>query len=101
MDETPCTNGEVDGGSEMKVSRTGRGFVMITQEKYQNQPGEMTRLVQESSAIGDYDDAMNNPGSSYLWIGNDHHLNREEVGKLIEHLQFWLDTGRLNVDSGS
>lgn len=45
----------------------------------------MTRLIQESSAVGDY-----------LWVG-DHHLNREEVTELITRMQHWLKTGRLKL----
>jgi hypothetical protein len=55
----------------------------------------MTRLIQESSAIGDYEDSFDCPGSSYLWVGDDHHLDREEVAELIENMQHWLDNGRL------
>lgn len=82
----------------MKAECTGRGFVVVTHEKYQNTPGEMTRLIQESSAVGDYDNSMDNPGSSFLWVGEDHHLDREEVAELIERMQYWLVTGRLEVD---
>lgn len=79
----------------MHTIETSRGFRCTVAEKYQNEPGEFTRLVQESSAIGEYDDAMENPGSSFLWIGQDHHLNREEVADLISRLQGWLDSKRL------
>ena len=82
----------------MKSSKTQRGFVVVVHEKYQNKPGEMTRLIQESSAIGDYENSADEPGSSYLWVGSDHHLNREEVGELIARMQHWLDTGRLKID---
>lgn len=66
--------------------------------------------VQMSSAVGDYDDSLSRPGSSYLWIGDDH-VDREGVGSLIrsiesgdagqlgpEYLPFlrrWLETGWL------
>jgi len=53
------------------------------------------RLVSESSAIGDYDDSLARPGSSFLWIGNGHHLNREEVAELVAKMRHWLDHGRL------
>lgn len=82
----------------MIASKTVRGFVIVTEEKYQNEPGEMTRLIQESSAIGDYDDAIEKPGSSYLWVGQDHHLNREQVSELIIMMTHWLETGRVPVD---
>lgn len=41
---------------------------------------------------------MDNPGSSFLWVGNDHHLNREEVTELVSRLLWWLKTGHLVVD---
>lgn len=83
----------------MKTENTNMGFVVVTHEKYQNKPGKMTRLIQESSAIGDYEDSFGRPGSSYLWVGQDHHLNREEVAELIARMQYWLETGRLKVDT--
>jgi hypothetical protein len=85
----------------MEAILTGRGFRAVVHEKYQNTPGEFTRLVQESSAIGDYEDSYEKPGSSYLWVGNDHHLNREEIAELIERMQYWLENGRLKVDDRS
>ena len=54
-----------------------------------------SRLVGESSVIGDDDDAFDNPGSSALWIGDDFHLNRKEVAELVGLLQGWLDNKRL------
>ncbi len=82
----------------MKAKKTERGFVIVEHEKYQNTSVEMKRLIQESSAIGDYENSYNNPGSSYLWIGQDHHLNREDVRELINRMQYWLETGRLKTD---
>ena len=55
----------------------------------------MDTLALESSAVGDYDDSVDRPGSSFLWFGDHHHLNREEVSELVGFLQHWLDTGRL------
>jgi hypothetical protein len=83
----------------MKTAKTNRGFRLIVEEKYQNEPDEFTRLIQESSAVGSYDDSFDNPGSSYLWIGNDHHLNREQAVELIEHLQYWIENKRLKEES--
>jgi hypothetical protein len=54
-------------------------------------------LLQESSAIGDYDDALDNPGSSRLWVGKDWHLNRDEVQQLTSCLTHWLRCKRLPV----
>ncbi len=84
----------------MKIETSNRGFRFVLAEKYQNEPGEYTMLIAESSAIGDYDDSFDNPGSSYLWIGNDHHLSRDEVADMIETMQHWLDHKRL-PDQGS
>lgn len=82
----------------MKAEKTDRGFVVVVHEKYQNEPGKMTRLIQESSAIGDYENSFDCPGSSYLWVGQDHHLNREEVAELITRMKYWLKTGRLKIE---
>ena len=79
----------------MKTKTSGRGFRYVLAEKYQNEPGEYTRLLAESSAIGDYEDAFDNPGGSYLWVGSDHHLSREEIADMIEVMQHWLDHKRL------
>ena len=73
---------------------TNRGFGLITHPTRDNHP-KVTRLIQESSAVGDYEDSPDNPGSSYLWIGADHHLNREEVEELVIRMQGWLAVGRL------
>lgn len=75
----------------MHIVKNNRGFRVLVEEKYQNEPGEFTQLVEESSAIGDYDNSFDKPGSSFLWIGQDHHLNREQVKELISYLQHWLD----------
>lgn len=80
----------------MKHVVTDRGFGIIKHPPYADAQESETRLVQESSAIsGEYPDAFDHPGSSYLWIGADHHLNREEVALLVKHLKTWLNTGKL------
>lgn len=79
----------------MKALKDNRGFIVVTHEKYQNEPGEMTRLIQESSAIRDYEDSFSRPGSSCLWIGQDHHLDRDEIKELISLMQYWLDNKML------
>jgi len=77
----------------MKTEKTERGFRRIVHPPYVD--GD-ERLLQESSAIiGDEMDAFENPGSSALWVGKDHHLNREEVAILIDILQYWLVNKRL------
>ena len=85
----------------MKAYTTDRGFVRVDHKKYQNTPNENTRIVQESSAIGDYDDSFSVPGSSFLWIGQDHHLNRKEVKELIGRMQYWLDNKHLQHEGES
>lgn len=91
-----CRNGWQSGRSEeaMRVKKTERGFRMVVHETYPPE-GKESRIVQESSAIGDYDDSLSKPGSSYLWVGDHHHLNRQEVEELMKHLHCWLLTGNL------
>lgn len=78
----------------MKCITSDRGFQLLVHDTYGDQPEE-TRLAGASSAIGDYDDSFDRPGSSYLWIGEHHHLDRVEVAYLVNFLQQWLDTGKL------
>jgi hypothetical protein len=78
----------------VKIIKSDRGFYFLMHQTRLN-PFKEERICSESSAIGDYEDASDNPGSSYLWFGEHHHLNREEVAELVERLQGWLDTGRL------
>lgn len=75
---------------------SNRGLERVIHPTYAYVPVE-TRLVGRSSAIGDYDDSCDNPGTSFLWIGKDHHLNREEVSELVEYLVNWLNTGKLST----
>jgi len=78
----------------MKLEKTNRGFEWIGHPDYLT--NEPTRLVSQSSVIGNYEDSVDRPGSSFLWIGPDHHLNREEVTNLIAALQSWVETGSLS-----
>lgn len=78
----------------MKIVRAEGGFICVQHETYSETP-ELCRLIQESSAVGDYDDSFDNPGSSYLWVGECHHLDRDEVSELIEMMTVWLETKRL------
>lgn len=82
----------------IKVEDTGRGFGVIMWPDYES--GEMWRLVQESSAIDFSGKNENNgvPGSSFLWMGDKHHLDREAVKDLIQHLQHWYDHGDLDLN---
>ncbi len=70
------------GRCRMIVKSTDRGF------KYVDKNG--VKLFQESSAIGEYEDSYERPGSSFLWFG-DLHLDREEVQVLINLLEGWLN----------
>ena len=79
----------------MKLVKSGRGFQILEHTTYANEPIPDARLIQQSSAIGDYEDSFDKPGSSYLWIGKDHHLNREEVKQLVSHMEYWLKHGNL------
>lgn len=82
----------------MKTGTNARGFSHIMHPTHLAEAcggGEPNRLVSQSSTIGDYDDSFDKPGSSYLWVGDNHHLNREEVADFITHLQHWVETGDL------
>lgn len=50
-----------------EYKKTGRGFSLV---EFTDAYGNGCSL-QQSSAIGDYDDAMDNPGSSFVWLGVD------------------------------
>jgi hypothetical protein len=78
----------------MKAVKSDRGFEVLEHDGYpvEGKKGPQ-RLAQQSSAIGDYDDSFDRPGSSFLWIGENHHLNREEVKEFISQLQSWVDSG--------
>lgn len=81
----------------MEIKVSDRGFEFLVTDKYPPN-GTETRIVSQSSAIGDYDDSMDKPGSSYLWIG-DAHLDRKQVKRLVKHLKHWLNTGRLSLEN--
>lgn len=74
-----------------------RGFQIVSHPCYPTERNRdaSPRLAQQSSAIGDYPDSFDRPGTSFLWLGDHHHLNREEVAALVERLSRWLDTGKL------
>lgn len=77
----------------MNTKTNSRGFRSLFHPGYPE--ATKRRLVAESSAIGDYDDSMDKPGSSFLWVGEAHHLNREDVTTLRDALTHWLERGRL------
>lgn len=78
----------------MQISKTKRGFSSVLMENYPPD-GKQTILVRESSMVGDYPDALRNPGSSALWVGDHHHLSREDVAELVGYMRHWLRMGRL------
>jgi len=80
--------------SSFEYTLTDGGFRLALTEKY-TEEGKI-RLLQESSAIGDYEDSWDKPGSSFLWVGAAQiHLNREQIAELVEAMKVWLETGRL------
>jgi hypothetical protein len=78
----------------MDVVNSDRGLEYI---HFENRPHstQKSRLVSQSSAVGDYTDSASRPGSSNLWVGAHHHLSREQVRELVQHLNNWLETGSL------
>jgi hypothetical protein len=84
---------------EIRVAKSERGFTFILCDSYIRTHKDHQRLASESSAVGDYDDSLDKPGSSFLWIGDYHHLNRDQVAELVSHLRGWLETGKLENKS--
>ena len=82
----------------MKLDTDSRGFTVVAQRNYPKIE-KVSRLLQESSAIGEYEDAWDDPGSSFLWISENFHLNREEVKEVSDYLLLWLNTGHLKSDN--
>lgn len=80
----------------MILTKTDRGFEWLEHGEYPDCK-KSSRIFSQSSAIGDYEDSFDKPGSSYLWLGESHHLNREEVTLLIKHLTHWVETGSLSL----
>ncbi len=79
----------------MQYITTDRGFRQVLHPEYASREGKATPVVAESCVIGEYDDSMTRPGSSYLLVRSCHHLNRQEVAELVAAMQHWLDTRRL------
>lgn len=79
-------------GSSLQKGHTGRGFGIIRARHFSCD--FVSRVVQESSICGDRPD----PGSSFLWIGENHCLDRNEVRELVSSIQNWLERGRLVDD---
>lgn len=83
----------------MQIRFTDRGFRILEHPDHLDAECQ-ARLVQESSTTGGHEDATERPGASFLWIGDRHHLTREEVGTLASVLQHWLQHGCLPEDLG-
>lgn len=79
----------------MKITHNNRGFPSLHHDVYVPKGDDDTRILTASSAIGDYGDSLDKPGSSFLWVGLTWHLNREQVAEMIRYMQGWLETGRL------
>ena len=88
--------------SDHHIGRTERNFEFAEFPDHYNEPCS----IQQSSAIGDAEDAFERPGSSFLWLGRDcpdkddckarMHLSPKQVEALIVMMQRWLDTGCLH-----
>lgn len=78
-------------------AKTDRGFPVVIFEDSHGKPCSL----QQSSVIGNYEDAYMKPGTSAVWLGVDEekrmHMNREQVAGLIERLSMWLETGSIHV----
>ena len=79
----------------MDIKKSERGFEFLEHRDYPHRNPK--RLVSQSSIVLDYDDALDRPGSSALWVGDNHHLDRKSVEQLVCHLQAWLSTGSLRI----
>lgn len=73
------------------VKKTQRGFEYVE--------GCGVRLLQ-SSAIGDYEDSVDRPGTSFVWVG-DRPLSRAQAAALGAHLMRWVATGSFSEAEAS
>ncbi len=78
----------------MNIVKSDRGFECLRHPSYVGGRAG-ARLAAQSSAIGDYKDSLDRPGSSFLWVGEHHHLNREEAREFAEAVLRWVETGSL------
>lgn len=81
----------------LPITLSDRGFEYI-HTPHRDDPTQSARLVSQSSgielAVRD-EDVPDNPGSSFLWIGDFHRLDRDQVEELVGYLSNWLDCGYL------
>jgi hypothetical protein len=77
------------------VTKTDRGFERCEFRDHDDQPCSL----QQSSAINtSIDSAIDNPGTSYVWLGIDSqgcrmHLSRDQALLLMHSLSLWLQFG--------
>lgn len=81
----------------MKVVTTERGFQGLEHDARHG----WLLCVSGAIAWQKYADAFDRPGSSFLWVGDRHHLDRDEVRELVGYLQRWLETGSLREAEAS
>ena len=75
-----------------ELQRTDRGFEFI---EFKDRYGVDCSLQQ--SSLAEY----TQPGASAVWLGTKDrmHLDRMQVGMLIQHLQCWLKTGSFQKEA--
>jgi hypothetical protein len=81
----------------MRIKVSDRGFISLMHREEVSSDVEV-RVVSESSKMGTYSDSEANPGSSFLWVGEQVQLNREEADRLAKSIQYWLKNKRLPHD---
>ena len=77
------------------VRQTDRRFEFIEFKDRNRKPC----TLQQSSAMDNTERGIQNPGSSFVWLGTEEdrmHLSRDQVQMLIGHLQAWMETGSLD-----
>lgn len=89
------------------ATKTQRGFELI---EFKDANGNECS-IQQSSAVGHYDDSYDRPGTSFIWLGQERegkhsvtgeslgarmHLNREQAKALATLLLRWARTGLLS-----
>ena len=87
--------------NELRTVVSGRGFTFVKKPDVEDAK-QMVRVISESSAIGPYPDSLENPGSSYLWLGPEGvQINREEAQELVYMILHWLYNKRLPLKDPS
>ena len=77
----------------MELKESPGGWRYIEHELHDGKT--IQRLLAESSTVGHDDDSLDNPGSSYLLIANEFHLNRAQARFLAITIFDWLINKRL------